>query len=105
MARRALAGSAAAQPLAEDLDAYDRKVIADFSAANGRLKALPVQNKKFQAVLRYVLRTFEPGVRYSEKQVNELLARYHHDTAALRRGLVDYRLMTRETGVYWRIDT
>jgi hypothetical protein len=44
-------------------------------------------------------------VRYSEKQVNELLARYHHDTAALRRGLVDYRLMTRETGVYWRIDT
>ncbi len=46
-----------------------------------------------------------PGVRYSEKQVNEILGRYHKDTARLRRSLVETGLMGREGGggEYWRI--
>ena len=87
-----------------DTDAYDKKVIRDYSRRDGSLKTLPSQRKKLQAVLRYVVRGFDTGMRYSEKQVNEILARYHSDTATLRRELVGFGLMQREGGggEYWR---
>jgi hypothetical protein len=83
-------------------DAYDRKVLRDFSGPDGRLRQLPLQRKKFEAILRHVVKPFECGVRYSEKRVNEILSQYHEDTAALRRGLVDAGLKSRDHGVYWR---
>lgn len=90
-----------------DLDAYDRKVVEDYSLPDGRLKTIPAQRKKLEAVLHYVVKAFEPGVRYSEKHVNEMLARFHEDTALLRRELVGYGLMGREGGggEYWRIES
>lgn len=86
-----------------DLDAYDRKVLASFTLPDGRIKALPAQRKKFEAILRHVLKAFEPGVRYSEKQVNEILAGFFEDTATLRRELVDYHMLERQGGggEYW----
>lgn len=89
-----------------DLDAFERKVVRDFSLPDGQLKTIPAQRKKLEAVLRHVVRSFEPGTRYSEKQVNEILARFHKDTASLRRELVGYGLMQREGGggEYWRLD-
>lgn len=107
MAQRLLAQETLPAVAADvDLDAYDRKVIHDFSTADGRLKAIPSQWKKLRAVLRYVVEKFEPGRRYSERQVNETLEHFHADTARLRRELVDNRLMAREGGggEYWRID-
>ena len=88
-----------------DLDAYERKVIEDYSLPDGRLKTIPAQRKKLEAVLRYVVEAFEPDVHYSEKQVNEILFRFHEDTATLRRELVGYGLMQREGdgGEYWRV--
>jgi predicted transcriptional regulator len=87
-----------------DLDAYDRKVLNDFSLPDGRLKEIPAQRKKLEIVLRHVVQAFEPGMKYSEKQVNEILARFHADTAILRRELVGCGLMEREGGggEYWR---
>ena len=87
-----------------DADAYDNKVIADYSNKDGSLKTIPAQRKKLEAILRYVVKAFELGKRYSEKQVNEKLAKYHEDTASLRRELVGYGLMKREGGGgdYWR---
>lgn len=87
-----------------DLDAYDRKVVANFTDSSGRVKALPAQRKKLDAILRYVVKAFEPGVRYSEKQVNEILSRYNEDTATLRRELVDSKLLERAGGggEYWK---
>jgi len=89
-----------------DLDSYDRKVLSSFTDPDGRIKAFPVQDKKFQVILRHVLKAFEPGVRYSEKEVNEILVRFNDDTASLRRGLVEYKLMAREGGggAYWRVE-
>jgi len=88
-----------------DLDAYNRKVVEDYSLPDGRLKIIPAQRKKLEAVLRYVVKTFEPGVHYSEIQVNKMLARFHEDTATLRRELVGYGLVKREGGggEYWRV--
>jgi predicted transcriptional regulator len=88
-----------------DADAYDKKVIKDYSRRDGSLKTLPSQRKKLEAILRYVVKSFDVGRRYSEKQVNEILARYHDDTATLRRELVGNGLMQREGGgeEYWRV--
>jgi predicted transcriptional regulator len=90
-----------------DLDSYDRKVLANFTDENGRIKAFPAQEKKFIAVLRYVVTAFEPGKHYSEKQVNEILERFNEDTAMLRRSLVSYKFMAREGGGgdYWLLET
>lgn len=87
-----------------DVDAYDRKVVADFKRRDGSLKTIPAQRKKLEAVLRHVVQAFEPGKRYSEKQVNKILSGFHEDTASLRRELVGYGLMKREGGGgdYWR---
>lgn len=88
-----------------DADAYDKKVIQDYARRDGSLKTLPAQRKKLEAILRYVVKAFDVGKHYSEKQVNEILGRYHEDTATLRRELVGYGLMQREGGggEYWRV--
>jgi predicted transcriptional regulator len=90
----------------EDLGDFERKVLATFTTPDGRIKAFPVQEKKFLVLVRHVLKAFEPGVRYPEKRVNQILANYNEDTARLRRAFVDYRFMAREGGggKYWRID-
>jgi len=90
-----------------DLDTYDRKVVADYTRKDGALKTIPAQLKKLEAVLRYIVKAFEPGKRYSEKQVNKILGQYHEDTASLRRELVGFGLMKREGGGgdYWRVES
>ncbi len=87
-----------------DAGAYDNKVVKDFVRKDGSLKTIPAQRKKLEAVLRHVVKAFELNKRYSEKKVNEILSRYHEDTASLRRELVGYGLMKREGGggEYWR---
>ena len=87
-----------------DAGAYDKKVIKDYTRRDGSLKTLPSQRKKLEAILRYVVKAFDEGRRYSEKQVNQILAGYHEDTATLRRELVGFGLMEREGGggEYWR---
>jgi hypothetical protein len=89
-----------------DTDAYDRKVLANFTTPDGRLKAFPAQRKKMEAILRYVLKAFKPGIRYSEKQVNELLSQYFEDYSTLRRELVEYKMLEREGGGgdYWLVE-
>lgn len=89
-----------------DTDAYDNKVIRDYSRRDGSLKTLPSQRKKLDAILRYVVKSFDAGKRYSEKNVNEVLSKYHEDTATLRRELVGAGLMAREGGggEYWRTE-
>ncbi|MGW8318554.1 MAG: DUF2087 domain-containing protein [Candidatus Promineifilaceae bacterium] len=88
-----------------DLDAYDRQVLANYTLPDGRLRQIPSQQKKLEAVLRYIIRDFEPGLHYTEKQVNEIIGRYHEDTAGLRRDLIDHKMLARDArGTdYWRI--
>lgn len=70
-----------------------------------RLHSLPAQSSRRRAVLAHVAgRTFEPGVDYDERTVNELLVQWCQDGdvdhAALRRYLVEEGLMSRGGGVY-----
>jgi hypothetical protein len=106
-APRALAARLAARPpapdLPESLEVYDQQVLKNYLTAQGRFRELPLQEKKMQAVLRYVVRAFEPGRQYTEKQVNEALARFHNDTSELRRRLVDSGFLGRTSSgsQYW----
>lgn len=86
-----------------DVDAYDRKVLESYLNPDGSLKSFPSQRKKFHVILRYVARGFKGGEKYSEKEVNEILSEYSKDTASLRRGLIEFRIMDREGGGgdYW----
>jgi len=45
---------------------------------------------------------FDVGVRYPERDVVEVLQRFHPDHASLRRYLVDEELLSRDHGEYWR---
>lgn len=85
-------------------DTFEQKVLRTFVDAEGRIIAFPAQEKKFLVLLRYVFKAFETGKRYTEKEVNEILSRYNEDTASLRRGLIEYKMFTRETdgSAYWR---
>lgn len=89
-----------------DIDAYDRKVLRNFLTPDGRIKDFPAQEKKLEVVLRYVLKSFEPGVRYTEKQVNEILMRFNVDYSFLRRSLIESRMLAREAGgsAYWLLE-
>jgi biotin operon repressor len=90
-----------------DANAYDRKVIADYSNPDGSLKTIPAQRKKLEVILEHIIRAFEPGRHYSEGEVNDILSRFHADTASLRRELVGYGLMQRERdgANYYRVIT
>lgn len=70
---------------------------------DGRLTSIPAAHAKRLVVLDHVVRVFEPGVRYPERDVNVLLRAFHPDCAALRRYLVDEGFLAREDRVYWRI--
>lgn len=107
LAKKLLAQAEPERPQSEqELDDFDRKVLATFTAPDGRIKAFPTQEKKVRVLLRHVLPAFTHGVRYPEKRVNEILSKFSDDTARLRRWLVEYRYMAREGGggKYWRID-
>jgi len=100
---RKLAPEKLAIPDSEQGDAWERKVLADFTE-EGRLRAMPVNERKRLAILNWFARKFEPGRRYSELEVNAIIAEFINDYASVRRYLVDYRFMDRHAGVYWRID-
>ena len=104
MAQRLLAEETLPAVTADvDLDAYDRQVINNYGSPDGTLRFIPTKQRKFEAVLRYVVQAFEPGTEYSEKEVNEILGRYNEDTAVLRRGMVDRQMMIRKAdgSLYW----
>lgn len=69
---------------------------------DGRITQIPRQHAKRRVLLDLLAQEFEPGLRYTEEQVNDTLARFHPDTAALRRYLVDDEFLEREAGLYWR---
>jgi hypothetical protein len=79
----------------------DRVVIERFMP-NGRLERMPAKRSRRLVVLDQVDRTFEPGLRYPEREVNDVLRAFWPDYAALRRYLVDEGFLDRADGVYWR---
>ena len=76
--------------------------IEQFFAEDGTLISIPARNSKKIEVMKRIAEEFAVGVIYPEKTVNEIIARFHSDTAALRRYMIEFGIMERNTkSEYW----
>jgi hypothetical protein len=82
-------------------DDLTRRTLRDFFDGE-RLKEIPANPDRRAIVLRWLVGRFAPDIRYLESEVNQLLLRHHPDFAMLRRYLVDWGLLERAGGLYWR---
>jgi hypothetical protein len=111
--RTAVLRAAARRPAADrqGVGAEGSEVVGRF-LRGGRLVAVPAARGKRLAVLDHLAGLFEPGRRYPEREVNEILSAWHPDYALLRRYLVDEGFLdradepapsgSRSDKVYWR---
>lgn len=82
--------------------AYRQKVIDSFFEY-GKLKSIPAQRKKERIVLEEIIKAFETGRIYSEREVNIIIADFHDDFCTIRRDMISERLMDRDDRGYWRL--
>jgi hypothetical protein len=70
---------------------------------NGKLNTIPAQYKKMLIILDELVKAFDTGRTYTEREVNITIADFHDDFCTLRREMVDAGLLSRENGIYTRI--
>lgn len=87
--------------VADEQDTENAAVLRRF-LVDGRLIGLPADRAKRRIVLDHVARLFEPGIRYTEDEVGDVLAPLHDEHDQLRRHLVDAGFLSTSEGVYWR---
>jgi hypothetical protein len=98
-AKRALFAPTADAPPVDDA----AKTLAVF-VHDGRIRHMPTHPDKLRVVLAWLAGQFEAGRDYTEAEVNDLLSRHHEDFALWRRYLVDEGWMTRQRGIYRKLD-
>ena len=81
---------------------YKKEVISNFFKY-GRLTQIPTQRKKREIVLAEILEQFDLDREYDEKEVNEIILRYHEDFCTIRREMIAFGMMTRQHEIYKRI--
>ena len=81
---------------------YKKEVISHFFKY-GRLTQIPMQRKKREIVLVEILEQFDLNREYPEKDVNEIILRYHEDFCTIRREMIAFGMMTRDHEMYKRV--
>ena len=77
------------------------KVLASFFDGD-RLRSIPTGDARKLIILSEIARRFESDRTYSEREVNDVLKDvYEYDYVTLRRLLVDFHFLNRDSGVYW----
>ncbi len=82
-------------------------ILKNFLDSEGRLTAFPAKRKMKLHALIFLSQKFEKGRTYTEKEVNELLCRWHTfcDPATLRRELYNHRFIDRDLrGTEYRLE-
>ena len=82
--------------------AQSDSVLRRFFGPDGRLITMPAKQSRKLAVFDLIAQRFVPGVRYTELEVNRELMQLYDDYVSLRRGLVDFGMLDRADGWYWR---
>jgi hypothetical protein len=105
LARGQFEGKRPTYEIKEEKPEDARKVLKNYLNADGTLKQIPPAKNRLLIILNFVVDAFAFDTNYTEKEVNTILRRFHLDTAALRRYLVDNGLMAREGdgSRYWRV--
>lgn len=79
---------------------YRQKVIKAFFEY-GKLKSIPAQRKKELIVLQEMAKVFEKGKKYTEREVNIMIADFHDDFCSIRRDMIAEGILKRENAIYW----
>jgi hypothetical protein len=87
----------------EEPEDWDSKILKGFVRADGTLTQVPASRKKRGAVLRWLMRDFQEGRRYPEREINEAIQAHHWDSATLRRELIGHNMLARKDRLYWRL--
>ena len=80
-------------------DAYREKVIKTFFEY-GKLKTIPAQRKKQRICLEEIAKEFDAHKEYTEKEVNEIILRFHEDFCTIRRDMICEHIMERDGNIY-----
>jgi hypothetical protein len=70
---------------------------------DGRILRWPARESRRRLVLAEVVQAFPRGRRLTEGEVDAILRTMWVDHCQLRRALVDYELLNRKGGLYWRV--
>lgn len=76
--------------------------VDQFFRADGSLTHIPAKASRKIAVLEVIAQKLNMGQRYSERELNEIILEFHSDTAALRRHMVEFKILERDRDSnYW----
>jgi len=87
------------KPVEDPDEKYRRAVLSNFFKY-GKITRIPVQQKKREIVLRHIAKDFSTDKDYTEKEVNEVILKYHEDYCTIRREMVGFGIMDRAGGIY-----
>lgn len=87
------------EPVIDADEKYKKEVLSHFFKY-GKLVQLPTQRKKREIVLAHIVQDFEVGRVYDEREVNEILHKYHEDHCTIRREMIACGLMSRDHEIY-----
>ncbi len=88
----------------EEREAKYRKKVLDAFFQYGKLKSIPAQRKKERIILEVIAQSFAFEKRYTEREVNLIIADFYDDFCTLRRDMISEGLLAREGSVYWRVE-
>lgn len=83
----------------------EKQKIAESFIRDGILVRMPSQRKKQLIVLAEMAKLFESDRDYAEKEVNAILAPVYEDFVTLRRDLIEAKFLSRDHGIYRKVDT
>lgn len=77
-----------------------QSVLNHFFSPDGRLKQIPAQRRRKLIVFEHMLTGLKVGEKYTERQINEHILRFHEDYCTIRREFIINHFMYREKGMY-----
>ena len=87
----------------QEREARYRQRVLDSFFEYGRLKSIPAQRKKERICLEAIAKELELGRPYPERELNQVLLRFHQDYCTLRRDMISEGILRREEGLYTRL--
>lgn len=81
-----------------------RKSVINAFFEYGKLKSIPVQQKKRKIVLEEIAKSFDSTKEYVERDVNIIIADFHDDFCTIRKEMVALDILERKNNVYKLVD-
>lgn len=80
-----------------------KQTLKSYMDEHGALNTFPAKEKKKIIILREIAKNFKQGEVYSEKEINRILKRIYDDYVLIRRYLIQYGFLDRNTDGtgYW----